>query len=127
MFAFKVIVVDATLRMYAPAGMLVPEAVCPAETPLVDANGRMLPLAVDALVASEDEPYTSPCATVVVPAELVHRRQYPAVPVADAAAAVIEFMVSTPADTVPAVDDNASDASKVPVADAAQFAGTEPE
>jgi hypothetical protein len=78
------------------------------------------------LVAKEDEPYTRPWATVVVPAELVQSLQYPAVPVAAAAAAVMVFMVNTPEDTEPAVEDNGNDTSKVPVDDAAQLAGTEP-
>jgi hypothetical protein len=75
---------------------------------------------------SEPDVPTSPCATQVVPAELVQMRQYPAVPVAAAAAEVIVDMVRTPEDTVPIVADIGRLARSVPVAASAQLAGGEP-
>ena len=68
-----------------------------------------------------------PCATQVVPAELVQMRQYPAVPVAAAASEVMALIVRTPEEVVPIGFDMGSDASSVPLAAVAQLAGAEPE
>ena len=75
---------------------------------------------------SEPDTPTVPCATTVVPAELVAMRQYPAVPEFPVAVDVIVFIVSTPEDTVPIVDDIGRDTSSVPEAVVEQCAGTDP-
>ena len=68
-----------------------------------------------------------PCAMTVVPAELVHRRQYPGVPVAAAAAAVIAEAVRTPDEgAAPNGFEHGSDASNVPDAAVPQLAGADP-
>ena len=67
-----------------------------------------------------------PCAMQVVPALDVQMRQYPAVPLAAAAADVIALIVRTPEDVDPMGFDIGSDASSVPLAAGAQLAGAAP-
>ena len=93
-----------------------------------DETETVWPLAIEVLERFRSDPEVphKPCTTQVVPAEEVHKRQYPAVPVAAAVAEVIEPAVRTPVVDVPNVAEHGSDASSVPVAAAAQFEGTVP-